>query len=264
MAKKAAKKPTVPIGPQHTSYVKVPLSLGLKGSRVSLYHVTKNGMPTVINTPPDMTKVRWVLVHFPSRRCLVVPSEQKGRAILEIIRKGENYENLIPVKITKSRASKVAHAGASKGPVHGQGSNDSQGSEKEDAETFTAIAEGANFDEAMQQVFSVQRLMNNAERLLKADEPVFDREGKEVGRKPVYGTQFQMLKSLLEYHQGRPTEKEKPPLEKTRASYDDLVAWVESDEDALAHMEGLCRQARLNAKAKKAAAAAQAPAVKSS
>lgn len=69
----------------------------------------------------------------------------------------------------------------------------------------------------MQHVFPIHRLTENYERLLHAQEEIFDREGHSVGFKESYAVQFQTLKALTEYMIGRAIEKEKtkevkPPL----------------------------------------------------
>jgi hypothetical protein len=79
---------------------------------------------------------------------------------------------------------------------------------------YTAVPEGADFDQAMAHVFPVSRLTQHFERLLMAEEDVFDKDGNCTGSKAAFTTQFQTLKALTEWHQGRPREREKKKAER--------------------------------------------------
>ncbi len=273
MPKKAAAKPKLKaapfLGPQHVTYIKVPASLG--EGRVSLYD-SKAGVPNVVNIDELKSELktsgrRWILVHFPSRHWVLVKTEAIGRRDLKEISKGKNLHKLLPEKpvskrVSKGRACAAARASSSTGPSEGSTANGAtKSAEKnpEHKEQVTPVPEGANFDQAMTHVFPVQRLTANFERLLAAEEEVRDREGKLIGTRPNYPVQFQTLKALTEWRQGRPGEKEKPPAEKPKMSYEELVAWITHDEAALEHMESLCARARSKPKAKPAPQPALTP-----
>lgn len=242
-AKKAAKAPN--LGPQHVSFATVPPKAG--DGRVSVYDL-KKGMPTVVNppTPAVMKGMKWMLVHFPTRRWFMVKYEKDWREALQEIKKGNNPHKILPEKKVQNKTAKPrTRAGASPGPVPETGPKTDATPPKEEGKKVV-IDPSMTFDQAMQHAFPVSRIMGEFERLLEAEEPIVDREtGKVVGSRPVYATQFQALKSLTEWHQGRPGEKEKPPAEKKRLSHDELIAWLEGNEDAVDYMEEVLKRARI-------------------
>ncbi len=242
MPAKQPKKPSAPVtAPQHTSYAKVPKSLG--EGRVSVYDLKKQGMPVVVDPPPEglLKSMKWAAVHFPSRRWVLLKNEKDWRALLKEIREGKNSHNLLPQKRTQKRVSKVAHAPASPSPVDGQGEKENQPPEDEG---FTPVPGDMKFDAAMDHVFPVGRLTKEWERLLKAEEEGMDKAGNTFKR-PAYQVQFQCLKALTEWRVGRPGEKEKPPEEKKRLSHDELIAWLEGNEDAVEYMEEVLKRAKI-------------------
>ena len=186
------------------SVVVVPSSLC--GGEARLYDAWKAGLPELVATPSEkqLAERQWWLVHFPSRTCRVVEGDRlEGMRLLKKITKGVDEMGWLPKKVpTRARAS-GREAGEKK---------------DKDAETvkppanqigFTPVPEGADFDQAMLHVFPVPRLTQHFERLLTASEPIYDKEGHEAGEKPAFTTQFQTLKALVEWHQGRPREREK-------------------------------------------------------
>lgn len=243
-AKKAAKAPH--IGPQHVSFATVPAKAG--EGRVSVYDL-KRGMPMVVDSPsPEVMKgMKWILVHFPTRRWVMLKHEKEWRDALKEIKAGNNPHKILPEKKVQNKTSKArACAGASPGPVQKTGPKSDATPPKDEVKKKVVIDPNMTFDQAMQHAFPVSRIMGEFERLLEAEEPIVDREtGKISGYRPVYATQFQALKSLTEWHQGRPGEKEKPPAEKKRLSHDELIAWLEGNEDAVEYMEEVIKRAKI-------------------
>lgn len=225
---------------------------------MSVYDVTKE-MPTVIQPPSPATLkgMKWMLVHFPSRRWVLLKKSESYKDALRGIKEGKNYQNLLVEKKSQKRATKVAHAHASHGPVEGRAEKEEskKGNSLND-EGFTEVPEGMTFDSAMDMVFPVARITREYERLLRAEEDIFDREGNRTGSKPAFHTQFAALKALTEWRVGRPGEKEKPPAEKKRLSHEELIAWLESNEDAVEYMKDLVKRAEVKLKMKKTPTAA--------
>jgi hypothetical protein len=206
MAKKASEAPP-PIKPDATTVV--PDKLG--GGEARLYSLKRSSLPDVPNPPAEkeLAECEWWLVHFPSRRCVAVHTRPNGLAALKALGRGEDKVGLLP----PARPKKV------KAPSKPKPEADPGGDAKDEKPPsnrlgFTPVPEGADFDQAMQSVFPVARLTQNFERLLQAEEEIFDKEGNVVGARPAFTTQFQTLKALMEYHQGRPREKEKKVMEK--------------------------------------------------
>ena len=266
MAKKAAAKvPPVVSTPQHVSYRNVPASLG--SGRVSLYDARK-GLPGLVPdvTDQDLGRCHWVLVHYPSRRWHAVNSKARALSLLQEIHAGEvkgEIGNLLPKPA--QTAPERDHARASKGrvkapvpapaapvetPAPPAGSADD---EEEGPPVFqpTQVPLDAKFDAAMQLVFPPARLTAELERLLQATTPIYSKEGGYCGEQPAYTVQLQALKLSIEYHQGRPTEKEKPPEEKPRMSYDELKKWIFGNAAAQEYMQRLLDEARRQAAAGK-------------
>lgn len=254
-AKKVAKAPH--LGPQHVSFAAVPAKSG--EGRVSVYEL-KKGMPSVVNPPPPeaMKGMKWILVHFPTRRWFMLKYEKDWREALKEIKAGNNPHKILPEKKVKTKIAKPrTRAGASPGPVQETSPKTDATPPKEEVPKKVVIDPSMTFDQAMQHAFPVSRIMGEFERLLAAEEPIVDREtGKIVGYRAVYATQFQALKSLTEWHQGRPGEKEKPAAEKKRLSHDELIAWLEGNEDAVEYMEEVLKRAKIKQAQKSPATAA--------
>ena len=263
---KAKASATSPVGgPQYVSYRKVSEALGGEG-RVCLYD-SKNGLPELVKPPTAsvLKTTRWVLVHFPSRHWAAVKTKPAGLRKLKEIMAGEDPLGIVPQKAeTKGRAGapsrasqeplpRVDSAANEQAPLDGGGAEDEE-SPSRPAISLTEVPPGLNFDQAMQHVFPVERVMNEFERLLQASAPVYSREGDYLGENPVFNVQMTALRGLVEYHQGRPTEKEKPPEEKKRLSHEELIQWINGDADARAYMREVLERAE-------ELAAAPAPAV---
>lgn len=205
MAKKQAVKPDKTSTAESTR--KVAEKLG--GGEARLYNVRKQQFPEVVNTPPEKLRAEndWFLVHFPSRRWVVVPDGRaEGLRLLKRLEGGKDECGLLPVP-----EKKAPRARARVNPPVSEVETEAKEPEPppENRIGYTLVPEGSDFDQAMQHVFPVSRLTQHFERLLTATEPVYDKEGNDVGEKPAFGVQFQTLKALTEWHQGRPTEKPK-------------------------------------------------------
>jgi len=191
----------VPVGT-----VKVPVSAG--AGEVRLYNVRKGKLPDVVDPPDEalLAEFEFVLVHFPSRRCAVVRGDRGAAlAALKKLERGKDVVGVLPPKPEKTSRARarvcVKEEPSESGPAVEKPPPNRMG--------FTPVPDGADFDQAMAHVFPVQRLTQHFERLLLAEEDVFDREGNCTGAKPAFATQFATLKALTEWHQGRPREREK-------------------------------------------------------
>lgn len=225
------KTEVVPKPPQAESTRKLPDTLG--GGEVRLYDAYK-GLPDLVETPPEklLAECQWFLVHFPSRKWVAVNAgRMEGMRQLKKLHDGVDEWRWIPrpepKKLPKSKKSSGAQTGA-------------RAREAAPPRRYTEVPEGADFDQAMVAVFPVQRIMQEYERLLWASEIVYDKEGKEVGEKPAFTVQFQALRSLVEYHQGRPLEKAKKKddrpvltLEEMREKMVKSPAYLEAVEEML-------------------------------
>lgn len=195
------------------STVQVPDSL--QGGEVRLYDLRKGALPEVVNTPPEALLAEWQywLVHFPSRRWVVVKGDRgEAMSVMKKLSRGEDLLGVCPPKQSKTPSARArVCVRDEKG-----GENDAGEGEKPPpaAMTFTPVPEGADFDQAMLHVFPVERLTQHFERLLVASEPVFDKEGNPAGERPAFTTQFQTLKALTEWREGKAREKEKKKHEK--------------------------------------------------
>lgn len=176
------------------------------GGEVRLYNLQKTTLPDVVNTPKEKEAAEWQwwVVHFPSRRCAPVKGEREEalRVMVQYAR-GVDELALVPEKKLKpvqARARARAEE-AGKGLGGGKPPANKMG--------FTPVPEGLDFDRAMAHVFPVEKITQHFERLLHASEPVYDKEGREVGEREAFTVQFQTLKALTEWHIGRPREKEK-------------------------------------------------------
>lgn len=217
MAKKKSQKPLKPAKPAVAvpmSTVTVPGSLG--GGEARLYDVRKTNLPDVVETPAEALKAEWRfwVVHFPSRRCAPLKGDrgQALAAMKKLERGQEDVAGVLPPKPAKASRvrARVCVDDNPDGETGGQGEGAAVSPQPPaNRMAFTPVPEGADFDQAMMHVFPVQRLTQHFERLLVAEEDVFDKEGNCTGSRPAFTTQFQTLKALTEWHQGRPREREK-------------------------------------------------------
>lgn len=218
-----------PASPPPLSARVVPAVLG-KG-RVNLYDA-RAGLPALVNEPPGgaefFEKVRYVLVHLPSRRWYAIRSKRAALSILDEVKAGKLTETVKMLVQTEEKPPARGRAHTKQKPVltppvveAAAPSPETSGEQEKPKEAekadFTPVPEGLGFEKAMQHVFPIQRLTENYERLLHAQEEIFDREGRSTGFREAYSVQFQTLKALTEYMIGRAIEKEKtkevkPPL----------------------------------------------------
>lgn len=214
VAKKTSQKPPnePPAESVPVSTVAVPASLG--SGEVRLYDVRKASLPEVVEVPSEADLAEWPywLVHFPSRRCVPVKGDRgEALAVMKKLGRGQDVAGVLPPKAEKPRVRArvcVTSAGA------GVGGESKEPEPPANRMAYTPVPEGADFDQAMAHVFPVQRLTQHFERLLMAEEDVFDKDGNCTGSKAAFATQFQTLKALTEWHQGRPREREKKKVEK--------------------------------------------------
>lgn len=245
-------KPPPTAGPQYLSYRKVPPALGGEG-RVCLYDAAKGLPDLAVELPKSLLKAcRFVLVHFPSRRAMALKTKVAGLDALRKIHDGENFESFIVVPTVKKKVLKGrprAPAPATQEPVINPPEAPPEPVKAEETKeakpaTATEIPVGVDFNAAMAHVFPDQIITGHFERLLTAEEPVYDKMGVAIGARPAFSVQFQALKALTEWRQGRPTEQAKPVVEKPKMSYTELVEWIKTDADALEYMETLCTTIR--------------------
>lgn len=213
MAKKKSQKPPAKTRtePVPVSTVSVPSALG--DGEVRLYDLRKSSLPDVPVTPPEAETAEWSfwLVHFPSRRCVPVKGDRgEAMAAMKKLGRGQDVAGVLPpkpAKASRARARVCVTPEKPEGETGGQGEGEKEAPANRMA--YTPVPEGADFDQAMAHVFPVARLTQHFERLLMAEEDVFDKDGNCTGSKPAFTTQFQTLKALTEWHQGRPREREK-------------------------------------------------------
>ncbi len=201
-------------GPKPVQTSKLPPKLG---GEVWMYNLRRTALPEVVNPPKekDAAQWEWWAVHFPSRRCAPVKSDDRLEAlrVMKQYARGVDELGLMPppkVKLMRggARASAREGKGGKSGPAKA-GTTKPGGGAPANRMGYTRVPEGLDFDRGMAHVFPVERLTREFERLLHASEPVYDKEGNEVGERPAFAVQFQTLKSLAEWSVGRPREKEK-------------------------------------------------------
>lgn len=203
MAKKQSQKPAKSerTEPVPMSTVAVPSSLG--EGEVRLYDVRKSALPEVVELPPEalLAEFQFVLVHFPSRRCVVIKGDRGAAlAAMKKLGRGEDVEHVLPPKKSRVRAR-----------VCVKGSCEDVGNPKLPANkvAFTPVPEGADFEQAMEHVFPAQRLTQLWESAVLATEEITTKDGKVIGDKPNWSARTTALKELTQIMKGRPREKEK-------------------------------------------------------
>lgn len=220
-----------PASPPPLSARVVPAVLG-KG-RVNLYDA-RAGLPALVNEPPGgaefFEKVRYVLVHLPSRRWYASRSKRATLSILDEVKAGKGTEivKMLVQSDEKPPARDRAHTKQKPvltppeakspptpdaAPGEQEKPKDAKDSEKPG---WTPVPEGLDFDKAMKLVFPVQRITGQLEELLTASTPIYS-DGEYCGDSPAHQTRLQALKTLIEYHVGKAHEREKakevkPPL----------------------------------------------------
>lgn len=219
--------------------------------RVSLYDA-RAGLPELAVDFPDalLKSMPWVVVHFPSRRAVLLKSKKIALDYLKAVKDGEDKLGLTrsPVESTekpraRARASKVDSKKEAVDPQKPEAEETKGGDSKgAEGEEMTRVPEGATFDQAMQSVFSPQRLTGELERLLRAQKSWMNGEG-DMESAPDYAVQLNTVKTIISYHQGRPPEKEKPPKEKPKMSLEELETLVMTSPAAQKFMSDLLKKA---------------------
>lgn len=263
MAKSPQSADTPPDASRCESRRKIADSLG--GGEVRLYNLKKHPLPEVVNTPPEqaLAECDWWLVHFPSRKCVAVPEgRSEGLRLLKKLENGKDELGWIPPqKVKGGRAGTRARVGVCEDLEPPQGGatipGDSEVKPKVKRIKFTPVPKDMGFDAAMKHVFPNARITKEIERLLVAEDPVFDKEGNEVGYKPAHMVRKEAVKLMIEHAQGRAGEKPPPPPEKKKVSYDELEKQILSSKATRMVLKRLIE----SADAAEAAQAVPAPAV---
>ena len=217
-----------PASPPPLSARVVPASLGGKG-RVNLYDA-RSGLPALVNEPSGgaefFGKVRYVLVHLPSRRWYATRSKRAALSILDEVKAGKATEivRMLVQSEEKPPARDRAHTKPKpvlsppvvEVPPTPPVAAEEQEKPKEAEKGWTPVPDGLDFDKAMKLVFPVQRITGQLEELLTASTPIYS-DGEYCGESPAHQTRLQALKTLIEYHVGKAHEREKtkevkPPL----------------------------------------------------
>lgn len=251
-SQKPPKKAPQRTEPVATRTVAVPRLLG--EGEVRLYDAHKSGLPDLACPPPEklLAEHNWVLVHFPSRRCVVVPEGRlEAFRVMKEMERGKDVLKLLPEKPKVRRVRADAGAGAC---AKADGKDEEAGEKEARARMckVTPVSGDLSFEQAMKSVFPNQRITANLERLEQLQKPVFDREGNVVAWADDAMAQIAAAKLVIEHAQGRAGEKPPPPPEKKRVSYEELESMILNSPATLMHFEGLIAAAR----AKQAAAAA--------
>lgn len=189
-----------------------------------MYSLKESSLPDVPRPPgeKDLAECDWWVVHFPSRTIKAAVSRANGLAALKAITRGEDKLGVVPaVKVKKAKAKAKKPA-----PEEGQLPAPRSASPV----LLTQVPEGLDFDRAMKHAFPNQRIVNEIELLLRAEEDIFDKEGNHTGTKPAWMVRKEALKMMIEHAQGRAGEKLPPPPEKTKITYDELKSMIIGSE----------------------------------
>lgn len=196
---------------------------------------------------PAAIQANWVVVHFPSRRSALLKSKALGLNYLKAVADGTDELGLCTEPQPESKANPHARARAIKSdsqtPANSASTVEPEEKEKgdqseRDEDERTPVPEGMTFDQAMQSVFSANRITGELERLLKAEKTWVSSEG-DMQSAPDYTVQLNTVKTIIAYHQGRPPEKEKPPKEKPKISPEDLKKLLLTSAPARDYMRNL-------------------------
>ncbi len=239
--------------PQPISWRKLPPNLG---EGLVRFYDARAGLPEVVDQPPsehfrEKGAAVWVLVHFPSRRWFAVKSKKAALSILDDIKAGKENPALEKFRLSPAKASRSAPAPASKVPVENPaGESEAPGdtapqentSEAPANKAFTEVPEGLDFDKAMKLVFPVGRITKRLEMLLTASTSIYSKDGIYCGEREEYQVQLQALKTLIEYHQGRPNEKEKVKEVKPPLSIEELRRKMVMSDEYRAGFEEMVKQ----------------------
>ena len=225
MAKSPKSAAKVPDVSRCVSSRKIAEALG--GGEVRYYNLKKNPLPDVVNTPSEKEAAAcdfW-LVHFPSRKCVAVPAGHgEALRLLKKLEAGKDELGWIPRPTTKKAQARARARVCVKNDKEKQEDEPEQKTAKRTR--FTAVPGDMDFDRAMKHVFPNARITQEIERLLEAEDEVFDREGVAVGSKPAWMVRKEAVKLMIEHAQGRASEKPPPPPDKKKVSYEELERMI--------------------------------------
>lgn len=250
---KTPSKPAARTEPVAMRTVVVPLSLG--EGEVRLYDSRKAPLPDLVEPPAEalLAEYQWVLVHFPSRRGVVVKGD-RGEALrlLKTLERGENPLGLLPELPAKGSSRTRARACAKDGTEGVQGP---PLKEIKRAKLRIKVEKGLDFDRTMKTAFPNEFIAGEVARLLRAQKAIYDKEGHLVDYVDDYMTQTNAVKLMIEHAQGRASEKPPPPKEKKRVTYEQLVGQIQTSPAARSMLRRLIDEAEEAAKPKLEAAA---------
>jgi len=217
----------------------------LGGGEVRLYNLKKHPLPDVVNTPPEKALAEcdcW-LVHFPSRQCVAVPGGRaEGLRLLKKLAEGKDEQGWLPrPEVKKARA----RTGARVCVIADGDEGETQAEAKPKVKKFrgTPVAKDMDFEKAMKHVFPNGRITREIEKLLVAEDPVFDKEGNEVGYKPAHMVRKEAVKLMIEHAQGRAGEKPAPQPDKKKVTYDELETMILGSQAARMYFKRLIEKA---------------------
>lgn len=265
MAKKTSQKPPKTTAkpaarPESVAMrtVAVPSSLG--EGEVRLYDAWKAALPDLVEPPPEalLAEFQWVLVHFPSRRGVVVKGDRlEGLRLLKQIEKGENVLGLLPetLKPSHARAGARARARGQKDEETGEVGEGEKAKKVKRPKLRIKVDASLSFEKALEAAFSPQFLVNEICDVLRAVKPIADKNGSIVGYQEDFMTRTTALFKLVEQSRGRAGEKPPPPAEKKRVTYEQLVGQIQTSPAARLMLRRLIDEADEAAKAKPEATA---------
>lgn len=264
VAKKKSQKPPKPTqrtDPVPTRTTAVPRSLG--EGEVRLYDAHKAGLPDLAMPPPkqQLVEFSWVLVHFPSRRCVVVPEGRlEAFRVLKALERGKDLLKLLPAKPKVRLAGTRTRAGAGAREVDKgvDEEKEPEGPRREAALDLPDVS-GLNFDAAMKTAFPNEFIIRELGRLLRAQKPIVDKEGNLVDYSDDYMTQTNAVKLMIEHAQGRAGEKPPPPPEKKKVTFEELAAQIKTSKSARDFLRRLMDEAEQEAVKKSAPEASAVP-----
>lgn len=217
----AAKKKHATAKPEPKADTIRKVAPNLGGGEVRVYNVRRTVLPDLVDHPPEklLAEADFFLVHFPSRRWVAVEAG-RGEALRLAKRLEAGYDEAGLIPRPKPKRVSLTKAAGDEPP------EDSPPPPRmkppENRISFTTIPEDADFDQAMSLAFPPQVVIRHFERLLHAQETVFDRDGNNVGSREAFPTQWQVLSGLSAYLRGRPREQEKKKQERPVLTIEEL------------------------------------------
>lgn len=188
--------------------------------------------------------------------CAAVPGKggrAEGVRLCQQIKMGVDELGFIPVQGKDSRArgrgDRSGHgqsAGkAASEPAAGKGQTGVKTVKKRRKKRV--FEPGLSFDQKMILSFPDERIIDEIDDLLKAEEELVIK-GEKLGMVPDYPTRFNALKMLIEHAKGRPVEKLPPPPEKKKVSWEEIKTMIFTNESARMVLRGLIDDAEQHVK----------------